>query len=153
MYSSVTVMVCLLLCSRPCFSITKYISPQTRVGRAMECTMPNNYGLISNCLFLRIIPNGCASKAPFHFESGLEQFEDSTSHVVSRRRVQFWFNGGDWGIWRCIRNDTEIQRCTFFSLSQPRHCAVQSSFGDSVPAPLIIPCIYTHYKAQENKNL
>lgn len=54
------------------------------------------------------------SKAPFHFEPGLEQFEDSTSRVLSRRRVQFWFDGGDWGICRYIRNDTEIQRCTFF---------------------------------------
>lgn len=33
-----------------------------REGHGMQFAPSHNYSLISNCLFLRIIPNGCAAK-------------------------------------------------------------------------------------------
>lgn len=48
--------------------------------------LTNNYGLISNCLFLRIIPNGCSAEPPLHFEPGLEP----EACMCPQQLVQFW---------------------------------------------------------------
>lgn len=92
------------------------------------------------------------SKAPFHFEPGLEQFEDSTSHVLSRYGYSFDLTGEIEGFVSTYVMTRKYNGALFFH-SQSQRSAVQSSVSDSVPEPLIILCIYTHYKAQENKNL
>lgn len=90
-----------------------YMSPKTGKGRPMECSMPNNYGLISNCLFLRIIPNGCAAK-PLSTLAGIRAVWGlHFSCLCPQQRPQFWFDKGDWGIYQYIRNDTEVQQNTF----------------------------------------
>ncbi len=85
-------------------------------------------------------------KAPFHFEPGLQQFEACSSHVCVPSN---WCNFD-------LRNEiegfistyimTEKYSSAHFPLQQ---CSllfsVQSSVHTSVPVPLVIPCIYTHW--------
>lgn len=90
------------------------------------------------------------SKAPFHFEPGLEQFEDSTSHVLSRYGYSFDLTGEIEGFVSTYVMTRKYNGALFFFFALCR--SVLLSNRQSVTAPLIIPCIYTHYKAQENKN-
>lgn len=68
-----------------------------------------------------------------------------SSCMCPQQLVQFWFEEGDWGIYRYIRNDTEIQRCTFFLLGEAVF-AVQLSVHPCERASTSCNpiCIYTH---------
>lgn len=82
-------------------------------------------------------------QSPFPLRAGITAvLKPHSSCMCPRQLVQFWFEDGDWGIYQ-RRNDTDGQRCTFSS--PVRQLAVQSSVRASVPAPLVIPSIYTNW--------
>lgn len=80
------------------------------------------------------------SKAPVHFEPGLEQFEACATHVCVPSN---WCN---FDLTKEIEGFittyvmTEKYISALFS-AQARQFAVQSSVLASVPIPLVIPCI------------
>lgn len=128
--------------------IPKYIICPLRLpeGGPWNAARPTySYGLISNCLFLRIIPNGCAAKPLSTLSWDYGSLRAAVLMYVSPATGAILIWGGDWGIYQYIRNDTEIQQRTFSSPT--RQFAVQSSVCASVPVPLVIPCIYTHWNS------
>lgn len=105
-----------------------------------------NYGLISNCLFLRIILNGCAAKPPLHFEPGLRQFEVQSPRVCVSPAT------GAILIWRRRLRDLSVHTwrhrsaAAHFFPAQARRFAVQAIVCASVPSASCNP-VYLHPRA------
>lgn len=89
-----------------------------------EAALPsNNHSLISNCLFLRIIPNGLQS--PFPLWAGIRAvWRPCSSCMCPQQLVQFWFEEGDWGIYLYVMTQKYNGAV---SPPWPRQFAVQSS--------------------------
>lgn len=108
---------------------SKYVSPRLPKGGPWNAVCPTyNYGLISNCLFLRIIPNGCAAKPLSTLSRDYSSFKRAVLMYVSPATGAILI----WG--RRLRDlsvNTERQRNTtvHFFLS-----------SEAVCCPIVSPC-------------